>query len=287
MDRKDIEIRVPIALIKAHLPAWVKLIWIAIRGFQGRNNSAWASAETIGNEIISERGTPMKRQQVHRGIKALEEAGFLVVNGRKNITCIIPANVNQELTNGKHTLSTDSFSNVNQEFQFVNQEFQNVNQEFHIKPTIKPKIKPTRKTKGEKLSPLPAGLSSYDEVLDSWNKFASSHYLPKVKKITKTRREKIRRHAAEIWPQIEEVYSAIAVLPFYLGMEPGKNWKANFDWLWRNDENYLKVLEKASAIHTPVVKKKTGVPVPSESISTYTPPVKDDFIFDDDYTEAA
>ena len=138
MDRNEVEIRVPIGLLEAELPAWVKLVWIAIRGFQGRNNSAWASPKTIGEQIKNEKGNHMKREQVYRGINKLVEKGFLVVNAPRNYSCILPVNCNPQL------------QICNPQLQICNPQLQNDDPQLHIKPKVKPKTKTNKKTKGSK-----------------------------------------------------------------------------------------------------------------------------------------
>jgi hypothetical protein len=73
------------------------MIWISIKSYQGHNETAWPSMETIGKRITMETGEPMKRQQVARGIKVLVDEGFLVVNGRKSYSCIMPPNATPSL----------------------------------------------------------------------------------------------------------------------------------------------------------------------------------------------
>jgi len=98
VDKNDFEIRVPMQLLTAKIPAWVKLVWIAIRSFQGRNSYCFASLKTIGERVPNERGNPLDKGQVSRAVKRLVDTGFLQVDGRKKLKCTTPINVVAEST---------------------------------------------------------------------------------------------------------------------------------------------------------------------------------------------
>lgn len=69
--------------------------------------------------------------------------------------------------------------------------------------------------------------------------------LPKVEKITKTRKDKFRLRFIEMDYDIDtlkQVFSKVQESNFMLGKND-RNWKANFDWLMENDQNWVKVLE--------------------------------------------
>jgi hypothetical protein len=85
---------------------------------------------------------------------------------------------------------------------------------------------------------------SIQEFVESWNEcFADS--LPKVEwPLAESRKRKIavrlkEHQSLEFW---KKVFSNIAASNFLLGRGNG-TWKANIDWLTRNDSNCLKVYE--------------------------------------------
>jgi len=85
-------------LLKAKLPAWVKLVWIAIRSFQGSNNHCFANLKTIGERVPNERGNSLDKSQVSRAVNKLKKEGFLEVDGRKKLRCTTPQKVVAEST---------------------------------------------------------------------------------------------------------------------------------------------------------------------------------------------
>lgn len=79
-------------------------------------------------------------------------------------------------------------------------------------------------------------------LVDVWNENRGP--LPAVEKLTKGRAAKIKSRLKEepdpaYW---ESVVRRAAETPFLRG-ENDRGWKANFDWLVRNDENHAKVME--------------------------------------------
>ena len=244
MSKRHHEIRVPSSLIQSHLPAWVKLVWIVIRGFQGRGEYCFASFKTIGEEIKNERGNSMDKGQVSRAVSMLKNEGLLVSIGSRKIACSLPENVDQESTIEEAEALIRSQRSLIRSQRKVDQESTVVDQE--STPSENQQLKPTFKTNKENnIRVLPGGLKSYDEAMHSWNEFASLNALSKIREITNARRQKIKTHAAKIWPVIDEVYSAIQSNPFYLGAG-SRGWKVTFDHIWKNDDNHIKILENGT-----------------------------------------
>lgn len=92
----------------------------------------------------------------------------------------------------------------------------------------------------------PAGGLSNAECVNItvlWNKVCTG--LPKVVKVTRERREKIALRLKEFKGVTtpEELFKRVASSPFLNGKSGGREWRANFDWLFANPTNWVKVLE--------------------------------------------
>jgi hypothetical protein len=77
--------------------------------------------------------------------------------------------------------------------------------------------------------------------LESWNHFASNHGLSQIKELTKSRKAKIKVRKFEL-EEFNRILTAIEKSPFLLGIND-RNWKIDFDWIFENDSNALKILE--------------------------------------------
>lgn len=82
----------------ASLPWWVKMVWIAVRSFQGRGEACYAKYEMIGERALNESGKPMDKGQVSRAISTLIEAGFLQRITGRSVRCIDPVKVDEGST---------------------------------------------------------------------------------------------------------------------------------------------------------------------------------------------
>jgi len=90
-------------------------------------------------------------------------------------------------------------------------------------------------------------LKDYSEkALKMWNDFASSSNLPKIKAITKARKDKLKKRIKEKDFDLEKIIEAIKEQSFLLG-DNKRGWKVDFDWLIQNDTNYIKILERKYA----------------------------------------
>lgn len=81
-------------------------------------------------------------------------------------------------------------------------------------------------------------------ALAAWNNLCESFpVLSKVKEISGDRRSRLKkRYEKESFRQFSQIIEAIKKQRFLRG-ENDRNWKISFDWLLKNDTNYLKVLE--------------------------------------------
>jgi hypothetical protein len=83
----------------------------------------------------------------------------------------------------------------------------------------------------------------YRDFVDNFNKICSK--LPKTQKITEARKKKIKSRWKEN-PKMEywcNVFEILNNSGFHTG-ENNRGWKADIDWLIRNDTNHVKLLEK-------------------------------------------
>ena len=85
----------------------------------------------------------------------------------------------------------------------------------------------------------------YGDIVRLWNSICVS--LPMVQGLSDSRKDKIRSRLDEIgdeekWlPTIEDLFKRIQASDFLCGRNG--RWKANFDWVFKNDKNYVKILE--------------------------------------------
>jgi hypothetical protein len=85
---------------------------------------------------------------------------------------------------------------------------------------------------------------SVQDVIDSWNEFASPLNLSTVRKPTKKRRASIRAKIPDVWPVIEEIYAEIRGSPFLLGKKKDEGgWRVSFDFVWGTQDGWVKILE--------------------------------------------
>lgn len=88
----------------------------------------------------------------------------------------------------------------------------------------------------------------YQRVVDLWNSICGLSN-GKLRSLADSRKAKVRCRAEELTKQgldylqtFEEIFQKVSQTPFLQGNNP-RGWKANFDWIFENDKNYLKVLE--------------------------------------------
>ncbi len=78
------------------------------------------------------------------------------------------------------------------------------------------------------------------EVFGCWNKICDN----KAKSLSQGRKGKIQARLKEplFADNYENIFTTIKATPFLLGVND-RGWKADFDWIIKNDTNYAKVLE--------------------------------------------
>ena len=81
------------------------------------------------------------------------------------------------------------------------------------------------------------------DIVDLWNTLCSPP-LSKIEKITKSRKTKIALRAKEIGSidEFKKLFEKNKKTKFLHG-ENDRGWKANFDWVFENDKNWLKIIE--------------------------------------------
>lgn len=97
----------------------------------------------------------------------------------------------------------------------------------------------------------------YQKIADMYNDTCVS--LPRVTKITDSRKSKIKaRLKTYTLEEMQKAFELAEKSDFLKGKDGG--WKCNFDWLIKNDENMLKVLENNYKNNT----KKGGIEINEE-----------------------
>jgi len=78
--------------------------------------------------------------------------------------------------------------------------------------------------------------------MHEWNGFAFENELSKISSLSESRKKKLqaRMKSGDFKQLFEEALEQITKSQYLLG---SKGWKINFDWLIKNDENILKVVE--------------------------------------------
>lgn len=97
----------------------------------------------------------------------------------------------------------------------------------------------------------------YQQVVDLYHTLCPS--LPKVMRLSEARKKKVKSRLADMGNNMDtlrNVFEAMETSRFLRG-ENKSGWKATFDWIFENSENYLKVLEgsyshKGASCHTKV-----------------------------------
>lgn len=79
-------------------------------------------------------------------------------------------------------------------------------------------------------------------VFNSWNAFAELFGLVKINKLTDSRKSHVRKRLAEKEFDFDAILEKIKDSLFMLGNND-KNWKVDFDFIFKNSDNYIKILE--------------------------------------------
>ena len=141
---KSHEIRVPIELMLAKIPDPYKLIWIAMKSFQGRGKACHASCRKIGERCPKKDGTPRDRSHVHHAQKVLDKHGFLTMNKDGKYVCITPSGVEPHST----LTPEESVNDIHQVLNTIQQGVvpHSTGVEHHSTPSKNQLLKPTLKT---------------------------------------------------------------------------------------------------------------------------------------------
>lgn len=112
-------------------------------------------------------------------------------------------------------------------------------------------------------------------VVDLWNSICGNAGLPRVEKLTDSRRKKIKIRLAEFGDSekeqtetLKDILNAIAASSFLRG-ENKSRWTATFDWLVTNSENWAKVLEGNYSDTRGQRPVRTGQPAPALGVGEF------------------
>lgn len=113
------------------------------------------------------------------------------------------------------------------------------------------------------------------KIVDLWNSICGKSGLPKVEKLTESRRKKIKIRLTEFGSTdrereetLRDVLNAIVASNFLRG-ENKTHWTATFDWLVTNSENWTKVLEGNYSNSRGQKPVRTGQPVPTLGVGEF------------------
>ncbi len=88
----------------------------------------------------------------------------------------------------------------------------------------------------------------YQSIFNKYNEVCGQ-FMPKAEKLTKARKQKIKQRWNELLASgsdpmetIIQAFNKCIETPFLRG-ENDRNWRADIDWIFRNDTNYVKILE--------------------------------------------
>ena len=109
---------------------------------------------------------------------------------------------------------------------------------------------PTNDTKKSKASKVPSIISVgdkqivTDELLKYWNSAMEGRVISKLKQITEKRAKFIKIRLSNFTPEdLFKVIDKAAISDFLNGRIGTRGWIANFDWIFGNESNFIKVLE--------------------------------------------
>lgn len=107
-----------------------------------------------------------------------------------------------------------------------------------LEPSLEPPLEPL-------LSKPSVSTCPYREIVKAWNERATSLGLAAIRGLSDGRKRKLAARWKE-WPDGLETFAALLTAigeSAFLRGQGGKEWRATFDWLVKNDENWQKVLE--------------------------------------------
>jgi hypothetical protein len=85
----------------------------------------------------------------------------------------------------------------------------------------------------------------YTQFQEIWNQYAETYALAKIKSLTPSRKSKLKLRMPEglSIEKFEEILKKLEKFKFYLG-DNDRNWRIDFDFLIRNDTNWVKLAER-------------------------------------------
>ncbi len=195
---------------------------------------------------------------VRKFLKEMENEGQISIERSKFVNCINIANYElfQFFNGSESTQQNPNLTPYDTEGNFCN--FNNSVEQRTQQKQITPYIYITKNTKErvpkgtpkkDELS-FPASLKKidYKRVFNLWNEVCVS--LPKLKTFGKQRKEKVRLRLVEFEGNSFEKKITFAKMLFekiensnFCKGDSRSGWKANFDWLFSNETNWVKVLE--------------------------------------------
>ena len=115
----------------------------------------------------------------------------------------------------------------------------------------------------------------FSDILSLWNATCTS--LAKVQKITEDRRKKIKARWGEFgnnpMETLKQIFTKIQASDFCIGNSGGRGWKASFDWVFENSQNWIKVIE-GNYDNSQSTHYNNGTAVKVQTTTRYLPPTE-------------
>jgi len=215
-----------------------KLVALNLHDRQGKKGFAFPAIPTICEDCN------LGRTSVIAGIQKLELLGVLEVerpdhphSGQSNRYRI-----------DRTSLKFEPVRNSNQS-EIQTRPVRNLNQtspKFELEPVrnLNPNVPlnvPLNETKTSHSNSPQDSVSVDQEFMDHWNRFSN---LPRIKTMTGGRKRNLKVRMKE--PDFRENWKTVVCKLSRSAFHTGNNdrgWKANVDWILKNDQNYLKILE--------------------------------------------
>lgn len=235
-----------------------KLVMARLIQYCNGNGECWPSQKKLGQEV------GLGELMVQKCLKRLQEIGL--------VKCLPPTGKDRLMH--KHNTyvllwhewmeETDSELNNSNSPDLYNSKSPGINDSIGANKERSEKEKSGKEASkeasgvGRKPSPLPvtrtrsnnppnkstAPPPPYDEIVALWNASVENTSIPQIKKLTSSRRAKIKARMKE-FPATEDwaaLFKPIVASDFCCGDNP-RGWIASFDWLIANEDNPTKVLE--------------------------------------------
>lgn len=230
------------------IQAWIDMLLIANHadGFfyiRGNKVTVLRGQVGMGSKKLAERWK-WSRGKATRFLNDMESQGQIVQ--QKNPVTSIISIVNYDMyqqydTTDRTANDTADGHQIGQQTDINNKNNKN-NNDNNISTNVDcPNIGDSDSQKARKIN--------YKELLDLYHSICVS--LPKVQKLTDSRKNKIRIRIREIEKQFKDTRYTIVLNDLFSKMESSdfmkgsntRNWRASLDWLFENSENWVKVLE--------------------------------------------